>query len=178
MRRFVFALGASAALSFGLAQIASAADLRVKAPPRAPVVAAPTWTGCYIGANVGGGFARTSIDDPDGFFAAESHFGGGFAVLGGQLGCNYQWRAVVVGIEGDYDWANFKKDDLLRAFDAPSPVNVEIKAIASVRGRLGLAFDNALIYVTAGPAWGKTSFFAAFPDQGFWSNDAAGSQPA
>ena len=42
---------------------ASAADLPRKAPAYVPPAPPPiTWTGCYIGANVGGVFARRSAD--------------------------------------------------------------------------------------------------------------------
>jgi outer membrane immunogenic protein len=44
---------------------ALAADMAVKARPM-PVVVAYNWTGCYIGGNVGGKWARTSgsVDVP------------------------------------------------------------------------------------------------------------------
>ena len=71
------------------------ADLPTKAPP-APVYAPPpfTWTGFYIGANVGGTWGQGTVTDN----ATGGTFGtgerGAFAG-GGQLGYNYQIGNVV-----------------------------------------------------------------------------------
>ena len=55
-----FALGMLAAVAMtGSAFAADMAPRYAKAPPPAPVVVY-SWTGCYIGGNVGGGWARTS----------------------------------------------------------------------------------------------------------------------
>jgi len=59
MRKLAIGLLSASALCAGLCQGASAADLGVRAaPPPAPVVIAPTWTGFYIGGNVGAGWAK------------------------------------------------------------------------------------------------------------------------
>jgi outer membrane immunogenic protein len=61
MKRLAIALLAVTGFSVGLSQIASAADLPVKAPVyKAPVYKALigstyNWTGCYVGGNVGYG---------------------------------------------------------------------------------------------------------------------------
>ncbi len=48
--RYKIASLAAAAIAFGGVQVASAADMAVKAPiMRAPLVASYNWTGCYIG---------------------------------------------------------------------------------------------------------------------------------
>ena len=48
------------ALGFGAAQSASAADLPIKAPvyKAPPIAPAYSWSGCYIGAQVGYGWIR------------------------------------------------------------------------------------------------------------------------
>ena len=48
--------GAVAAVAIAGTSSAFAADIPMKAPPRAPIVAPVvySWTGCYIGGNVGG----------------------------------------------------------------------------------------------------------------------------
>jgi opacity protein-like surface antigen len=55
----------AAAASLGVAQAASAADLPVKAPPPAAVVAA-TWSGIYVGVTAGGTWGRgeDTANDP------------------------------------------------------------------------------------------------------------------
>src|SRR5689334_11806598 len=59
MKHTILAMTAAAALAIPAA--AQAADLAVKAPiyKAPPPVEIFTWTGCYIGGNVGGKWART-----------------------------------------------------------------------------------------------------------------------
>lgn len=134
MRRLAITLLASSALA-GLGQAASAADIRMKAPVSAPIAAAAyNWSGFYIGAHFGGGWARqqdwTGIggalptggdDDPplcdetgfDGFFCGPTQRGSHNAIGvlgGGQAGFNWQNGAFVFGIEGQYSFANLKGD--------------------------------------------------------------------
>jgi opacity protein-like surface antigen len=110
MRRMSIAVIAAAS-SVALMQIASAADLPRKAPaytPPAPAVY--SWTGFYIGANIGGGWGDRNVtytsNDPAApiFF----HFFGPLpptsfridGVIGGaQLGYNWQFHPI-----GSSDW--------------------------------------------------------------------------
>jgi len=67
---------------------ASAADLPRKAPAYIPPPPPPvTWTGCYIGGNIGGAFGDASVNFPGGEVSSN---GSGFAG-GGQIGCDYQF---------------------------------------------------------------------------------------
>src|ERR1700732_5524611 len=95
-----------------LAGPAIAADLPVKSevpyvPPRF------SWTSCYVGGHLGGGRATKDMTDPvqlvqDSFLGAGSLTGittvsttPTGAVIGGQIGCDYQFASnVVIGIEG------------------------------------------------------------------------------
>ena len=129
-----------------------AADLPVKAPrlAPAPVVA---WTGCYIGANVGGGSAHSSYIDPLAVPPAPlgSHRATGI-VGGGQVGCDYQTGQWVFGIQGMVDGADLKGSHVV-----PADVDVmatKIPWIATITGRVGFAFQpNWLAYVKGGGAW-------------------------
>src|ERR1700682_944411 len=103
MKQFLLA---AAVLTASLSGPASAADL---ARPRAhavygPAVAFYNWTGCYVGGNGGGFWARRDLSHPvvgGGGFGAETASGG----LGGvQVGCNYQIGQWVLGVQGDWDW--------------------------------------------------------------------------
>src|SRR5215813_14434744 len=110
MRRCSLALLTSAAVSLATSQIASAADLGPvrRAPAPAPAVYAPppppfSWTGFYIGGNLGVAWTEGSVCCDD--------FGGSPSISqkavftgGGQVGANYQWNWLVVGVEGDFDW--------------------------------------------------------------------------
>src|SRR4030095_10535784 len=88
MRKQSFALLAAA---IGLAATqASAADLPRKAPAYVPPAPPPiTWTGCYIGANVGGIFGHAKADFGFGLGDLSTN-NSGFAG-GGQIGRDYQF---------------------------------------------------------------------------------------
>ena len=73
----------------------------------AAATAAPVfnWTGCYVGAHVGGATINT--------FTATNFEGSGSmgdngtgAIVGGQLGCNHQHGSWVFGVEGEGSWSN------------------------------------------------------------------------
>src|SRR3954468_4153832 len=118
------------ALQIGLSLLAVsaveavAADIPMKAPVRAPVVApVSNWTGCYIGGNVGGGWARNRVtwggivEAPTAFAtdaatvipaAANADFSATGFVGGGQIGCNYQFNSFVIGAEVDADYTGFR----------------------------------------------------------------------
>jgi outer membrane immunogenic protein len=98
---------AAAVMATSLSGAASAADLRARArpvyTPAAPVRAFYNWTGCYVGGNGGGFWARRDWSDRVfgfGDFGGQTASGG----LGGfQGGCNYQMGPWVLGIQGDWD---------------------------------------------------------------------------
>ncbi len=125
MRRLIFAFALVAAVStIALTHIASAADLGRPvygpSPPPAPVLY--NWTGCYIGGNIGYGWGRDTVSIPNlgettGVAAlAGIPFGPATGdtkgvLVGGQVGCNYQFAPNwVVGIEGDGEAADIKGD--------------------------------------------------------------------
>ena len=156
------ALGLAAASALLSAQVALAADLPAKA---APMVPAPppafTWTGFYIGGQVGGGWGDHTVTHVD----ASPTFPAGFVQnsinptgpLGGVYGgYNYQWGQFVLGIDGDYSWA-----DLTDRGSDHSPLiagrvashDDKIKWVATVTGRVGYAWNNAMLFAKGGGAW-------------------------
>ena len=105
-------------------QIGAAADLPTKAPPLAPV-AAPTWTGFYVGLNAGYMWANRDVSsagtpgpcDPTLIgctstpnYSTLSAIGSTFSVPvdlkgfigGGQIGYNWQFTNWVAGLEADF----------------------------------------------------------------------------
>ena len=106
MRRSITTLGVFAALSTA----AIAADLPVR---RAPAAVAPvqmttmtTWTGCYVGGNIGGAFGDASIHGAAGSVSGN---GSGFAG-GGQIGCDYQFSGGwVIGFRDMIDATSNKR---------------------------------------------------------------------
>jgi outer membrane immunogenic protein len=148
-------LGTVALAALGLAVPAVAADIPAKAPmySKAPaMVAVYNWTGFYVGLQAG--YAWTSA--PNAFnagagFVTESNANGSGWKLGGHAGYNFQTGQVVLGIEGDLEWANIKGND---AGVGGNINELEVRWQGSVRGRVGYAFNNALLYGTGGWAFG------------------------
>ena len=96
-----------AAVIAGFAPIAQAADLQRSVPPSA-VAPAYNWSGFYIGAHAGWGFAHNRFRDiPSGFESADFTADGGLA--GGQIGYNWQSGAWVFGLEGEGSFAHIRK---------------------------------------------------------------------
>src|SRR5215467_2779592 len=90
---------------------AQAADLPPARRPAAvaPVAYAPpvyNWTGIYVGGNLGAGLSHSSWSDP--FTGADNTFNKTGFIGGGQIGANWQIDALVLGIEGDFDWTGLK----------------------------------------------------------------------
>jgi outer membrane immunogenic protein len=134
-------LGATA-LAVG-SSYAYAADLPVKAPVVAPVYAPPvaTWTGFYLGANVGGGFANVDVG------GVSSHLNG--VIGGGQAGYNWQTGNFLIGIEGDFQGSSQAVSNTAGAIT----VDQRIPWFATLRGRVGYVAGPLLFYFTGGGAW-------------------------
>jgi outer membrane immunogenic protein len=84
---------------------------------------------------------------------------------GAFIGGNYQFNRFVVGAESDWQGANLignsQKNEPLGAAGVfpggPFTISTTVKDYASVRGRLGIAFDRFLLFGTGGWAWGNPS---------------------
>ncbi len=175
-------LAAAVVSTSGLAGSALAADLAVKMPPRS---AAPafSWTSCYFGMHGGGAFANKDITDPvqlvqDSIGGAgttigttTAHLSPNGAVVGGQLGCDYQFAPNwVVGIEGSASGSTMKGS---RTVGLPAGlagdqalVSSNTDFLPSVTARFGYAFDHTLIYGKAGVAWASSKYTVAGSFQG------------
>lgn len=77
--------------------------------------------------------------------------------MGGQVGFNWQWQALVLGVEATGDWANLKGGHLTPdPFTLPAAnviLNSQVTNIATLAARLGVAFNNVLLYGKGGAAW-------------------------
>jgi outer membrane immunogenic protein len=161
MRKFLFVLAGCTAFSGA----ALAADLPIIEQPvfvEPPVIY--NWTGVYIGLQGGYAWGDSSFDvrdtdtppdfqpftvntDPSGFIG------------GGHAGALYQFNNIVVGIEGDVEYNGMEDSGRANVFDFAGnrlgrlDVDVDYNMSASVRGRVGLAFDRYLLYATGGYAY-------------------------
>jgi outer membrane immunogenic protein len=139
-----------------LAAPAMAADLAVKAVAPPPAF---SWTGCYLGVHVGGGWQASSLTSQE--------VASGVGALGGaQAGCNLQWRQFVIGVEGEF-WGSTLYDRDFRqsqfsTFDAFSRNRWD----GAISVRSGVAFDRAFIYGKVGAVWGKFDYTEDFSNAG------------
>src|SRR5260370_30811319 len=105
MRKLFYA---TAALSVLLAtsRAASAVDVTPYARPVVPPVYVPppfSWTGFYLGANLGGAWGQRNLTDTLLGLSLSNLNDKGAFIGGGQLGFNYQLGNFVLGVEGDFD---------------------------------------------------------------------------
>jgi outer membrane immunogenic protein len=145
-------VGTVALAAIGMAGSAMAADLRARAPvyKAPPPVVAYNWTGCYVGGNVGYGWAPKQWTD--GGIEFTSHTADG-VVGGGQLGCDYQTGPWVFGIQGMFDWSGMRGDS--RSIIDPVLIDsTRVSWFATLTGRIGYAVQPmTLLYVKGGAAW-------------------------
>src|SRR5271166_1224614 len=95
-----------------LAGTAVAADLPTRAPPPIYVPPVPifTWTGVYVGAQIGyaWGTVNAHAGDLFGDFRTFSLNNDG-VIGGGHIGYNLQLNQFVIGLEGDVDGSSLSK---------------------------------------------------------------------
>src|SRR5258708_4693228 len=120
-----------------------------KAPMMAPVF---SWTGFYIGGNLGGAWAHHDWSDSTfGVNFSNGNSNGAF-IGGGQVGFNYQVSNFVFGVEGDFDWAA-KNNNGNGVFVPGLGETIQVTSndtwISTVAARFGLAYDRVLFYCHA-----------------------------
>ena len=192
MNRLLRTAAPAAALLLSVAA-ASAADL--PAYEAAPMVAVPSfsWTGFYVGANVGyiwgdhdirtsGRDAATRLNVANRLRPPRLGMDGDGWTVGAQLGYNVQLDAspLVVGVEADFNYADIDERSGYAITPAvvPAPGTIrssfrqELEFLGTVRGRLGFAFDRFLVYGTGGFAYGKVKTSGRF-----LNGDAAAANP-
>ena len=150
-----------------LSSAAVAADLP-QSYMKAPIAPAWSWTGSYVGLNVGYGVSRSDSSDnflsPAGVVAlGGSNRLAADGVLGGaQIGYNWQTSPTWLwGVEADFQGANIKGSS--QVVLPPIVMNLESKVnwFGTVRGRLGYIVNPATVaYVTGGFAYGETQLSA------------------
>ena len=74
------------------------------------MIAPFTWTGFYLGGNIGGAWAEHNVSDSLFGLNFSQQTSNGVFIGGGQLGFNYQFGPMLLGIEGDFDWAGNKNN--------------------------------------------------------------------
>ncbi|AMN43671.1 outer membrane protein [Rhodoplanes sp. Z2-YC6860] len=137
--------------------VASAADLPQRPEYKAPAIVtpAPSWTGCYIGGNVGYGWGRADVESSTGGISWTN----GGVIGGGQIGCDYQFAGTgfVVGIRDMFDWTGLSGSGTFASGAlAGSIASSNTKWANTLTGRIGYAVIPAgLFYVQGGGAWSR-----------------------
>jgi outer membrane immunogenic protein len=195
MKRMLFAAAGMVALVAAMQPVA-AADMPVKARP--PAVAVFSWTGSYIGGNVGYSWGRSDttaqfFDNTSGTLISTSsaEFDLNGWVAGGQIGHNWQSGNWVWGIEADFQWTGQDGDALFTCTPTtgtcvPTAVpagtfttaalSQSLDWFGTLRLRLGATVTpRVLAYVTGGFAYGHVDTDAVI--NGFTSGGAAIAAP-
>jgi outer membrane immunogenic protein len=154
-----------------LAGQAFAADLPSR--KEAPVYVAPapvySWTGFYVGADIGGSWGNNNLWIPTsvGNFSHNANNSG--VIGGGFVGYNYQINNFVLGVQGEFDGTSSSNN---RWLDSSGRFQASYSQdwIASIDGRLGYAMDRTLIYAIGGAAWSQNT--ASLTDN-FWNGTVA-----
>jgi len=159
-----------------IASPAMAADIPFKAPLQT-VVPVYSWTGVYAGLNAGGAWGDSETHfTPTGILVQvpiwitdltnrgsprlhPSGFTGG-----GQIGFNWQTGNWVLGAEADFQCLGLSTSTKTQTFNTAGldpyffAASIRTDWLATVRPRIGIAFDRALIYVTGGLAVANQKF--------------------
>ncbi|WP_234050171.1 MULTISPECIES: outer membrane protein [unclassified Xanthobacter] len=159
-------LASVSTLAMLAAPLALAADL----PPASTVgesgnaagTVTASWTGFYLGTYVGSGLVDTSWGAGTGVLAPTAVPPGtnsgsaSAAMIGSQVGYNYQIGSYVLGVEGELG-SGFQMSRTRCLGDWASVCSAQTDYLATLAARLGYAFDNVLVYGKAGAAFTNTS---------------------
>lgn len=150
---FRLGLAAVAALSFSTAVIAADLPARDAAPAPSPAysTAAFSWTGFYVGGQVGALQARDRASVP--LLAASQSFTANSIIGGVYAGYNWQMNSLVLGVEADANLLQASKTtSAIGAFVFGPPSTVRGRTIfeGALVAKVGFAFDRALIYGLGG----------------------------
>lgn len=140
------------------ADLPSSKEAPIFVPPPPPPF---TWTGFYIGADIGGGWGQKTVGyEATPFFPAGSFNVNLSGVVGGGfVGYNYQINQFVIGVQGDFQGAGLNGSTHDRVTDSITTPHQDW--LAAINGRLGFAFDRALFYAIGGVAWTEESHTVA-----------------
>lgn len=179
MKRMILGgVAISALLIAAPLSIANAADMPVKAPPMAPVVAPVySWTGFYIGGDAGlalenasgtSNFIDTYAAPPDIYNPQSNSLHDVGFLAGGEIGYNWQvdpnW---MLGVEGDWDWLrtsyNFCRQTNINSLPCTDndlgfeTIGSQTNWLATARARVGVTMGWIMVYGTGGAAWGSVA---------------------
>ena len=137
---------------------AFAADLRVRNAPPPPPIYTYNWTGFYVGGNLGGAWASSTLTDN---FSGASLSGNNSGFIGGgQIG--YNWLVApqfVLGVEWMFDGTSISKSsNAITIFNGNVlQGSASTDWVQTIAARFGYAANNVLYYGKAGGGWVRNS---------------------
>jgi outer membrane immunogenic protein len=165
MRKLLHTTAAMTAL-LATSMAANAADVYARpapyAPPPPPAYAPPpfSWTGFYLGGNIGGAWVHRDVIDPFLGVSFGSGNSNGVFIGGGQLGYNWQINYFVLGIEAEFDGA--ANNNNTGTVFIPGAGTIQVTSnnrwITTVAGRFGVTNGPWLFYGKAGGGWVGSDF--------------------
>src|SRR4029079_18001435 len=147
----------STALTVLFAGSALAANLRRPAPAYTPPPPPPpvfSWTGFYIGGNLGGAWARGTVSDS--LFGLSGSSDRSRFIRGGQLRDNSQISNIVRGAEWDFDWTSLDATGDGRFVPGFGTLqgSANTRWISTLAARFGVVLGSGvLLYGKAGGGW-------------------------
>ena len=150
--------------AIALAGTAVAADLLPPAPPPVYVPPVPifSWTGVYVGGQIGYAWGTADGNVYDNFGDFVSFYLNTAGVIGGaHVGYNLQLNRFLIGLEGDVDGSSLSRsyqtniflDGVFPGFAPAFNAHTSIGVQGSIRGRIGYTWGRALLYATGGVAF-------------------------
>ena len=153
-----------AGVAMTMPSLASAADLPARMPAAVPAYVAPatfSWTGFYVGANLGWGWSSGTgtFDGLGPVGVPVSGSGDGF-LGGGQIGYNWQTGPLVFGLEADFQGSAGSGDLNGGPVGGVSITGGTLKTpwFGTIRGRIGYAWDRWMLYATGGGVYGHLDY--------------------
>jgi len=122
------------------------------------------WTGFYIGGQAGGASISPSFKDYNDFFDNQGlNADRKYSFTGGAYGgYNWQLNSLVVGVDAQWSWYG---NSSVTSFpfgtvgaNSAFFLTTELRDAGSVKARVGLALQDTLVYLAAGPAWANSTF--------------------
>ena len=127
---------------------------RARAGYAVPPIA--SWTGFYIGGNVGGAWSDVEWSNISLTGERFNNNASGF-IGGGQIGYNQQFGNIVLGVEATVSGADLSQN--FHSILVPTQsFSTDVNTIATVTGRFGVAADQWLFYGKAGWAGAEIEF--------------------
>jgi outer membrane immunogenic protein len=158
MKKYLLATTAILTFSGG---IAAAADMPLKQAAPVPYLPVISWTGAYVGGIVGVGRLDQSANEngspigghgPCGQYASACVSSATGAVAGAEIGYDFQDRYFVYGVTADWTWTDLNHTVQRSSGSSSYSHTAKIDWLASIRGRMGIAVDSNLVYITGGLA--------------------------